>query len=132
MFGRFRKDRSKARQQGVRFFRAPSVKLIRLGREMVFRGAYGRLDMDAERVEILDADITAADTQLKAKRLVLDLAKNELAARGEVRIGEGRARLEGDALTARPSLGGMKFEGKFHLFAGDRETAEELLKSGRL
>ena len=124
--------KKKAKPGSVRFFREPEVKFIRMGRELVYRGAFGRFDLNAERLEIIDADITMADTQLKTKKLSLDLGKNELAARGEVEIEEGKAHLKGEALKAQPTLAGMKFEGRFHLYAEDRETADALLKSGKL
>ncbi len=119
--------------EGVRMFQELKVKLIRLGREaVVIKGAFGKLDLKRERIEVTSARVDVTNVGLDSEKIEIDLANNRLTAKGEVKIEEHGVTLTGDELTAQPSLTGLQFKGKVRLQAKDLEAAEALLKSGML
>ena len=119
--------------EGVRLFREPVIKLVRMGREvMVYRGAFAKLDLGRERVELMNADVSVSDMVLKSDRLSLDLAENRLTADGRTSIEERGVHIESDGVTAQPSLSGLKLKGRVRVRTDSREAAEALLKSGKL
>lgn len=116
---------------GVRIFKEPQVKLVRMGREaVIFTAAYGKLDLKRGRIELLEARVEVPPVALTSGQLDLDLIKNRITAKGQVKIDEKGVSLEGRELTAQPTLTGLQFKGEVRLRADDREAADALLKSG--
>ena len=117
---------------GVRFFREPEIKIVRMGREMVYRGAYAKVDLNAERIELTKAETNMNEIELTADRMSIEVEKNRMTAQGQVKVREAGVHLEGEEATAQPSLTGLRFRGKFRLYTDDRDAAEELIRSGKL
>ena len=118
---------------GVRIFKEPVVKLIRMGREvMVYSGEFGKLDLGSERIELLKASVSVNEMSFTSDRITIDLHGNQLTAEGPVAIEEAGVHIESDGLTAQPTLTGLKLKGKVRLRADNLEAADALLKSGKL
>ncbi len=116
---------------GVRIFREPLVKIVRMGREaVIFNAAYGKLDLKRGRIELFEARVEVPPVALTSDQLGLDLIKNRITAKGQVKIDEQGVSLEGRELTAQPTLTGLQFKGDVRLHADNQEAADALLKSG--
>ncbi len=113
---------------GLRFFYEPTVRLVRLGREVGrYRGDFGRFHVGEGQLEFLNGIMVIDEARLSASRVRLNIGANRLFASGKVRVEEKGVIVESDMLMATPSLTGMRLEGNVRVRSRNRSAFRDMM-----